>query len=197
MIAWSYVREDIPVREVAYELSLFLQDEIRDYERNGIKIVQIDEPAFRERAPIKKRDWGEYFDWAVKSFRLASSNSKPETQIHSHMCYSEFGEIIEEIMQMDFDVISIEATRSKGAVIQSFEKVNFDRQLGLGVWDVHSPRVPSTHDMRKIVNRALTTIPKENFWINPDCGLKTRKWKETIASLKNLVELACQLRKEE
>jgi len=194
IIAWSFVREDIPISEVAYQIALALKDEIKDYEEAGIKIVQIDEPAIREKAPIKKRNWKEYFDWAIKSFRLCHSSVRPETQIHTHMCYSEFGEIMEYILEMDFDVISIEASRSKGDIIEAFEKVNFDREIGLGVWDIHSPYVPSTEEMKEIVERALRVIPKENFWINPDCGLKTRRWEEVIPALRNLVKLSQELR---
>ena len=195
IIAWSFTRGDVPISEVAYQIALCLQDEIKDYEKQGIKIVQIDEPAFRERAPIKKRKWDEYFEWATKSFRL-TSQSKPETQIQTHMCYSEFAEIIEYIIQMDFDVITIEASRSKGDIINCFETVNFDRQIGLGVWDIHSPAVPSVPEMKRITERALDVLPRESFWINPDCGLKTREWKEVLPSLKNLVQLAQELRKE-
>lgn len=194
IIAWSFVRDDIPISEVAYQLSLCLQDEIRDYEKAGIKIAQIDEPAFREKAPIKKRNRESYFDWAVKSFNLAS-RTKPETQIHTHMCYSEFGEIIEYILKMDFDVITIEASRSKGDIIKYFQDVNFKRQIGLGVWDIHSPVIPDIKDMTKIVERALGVFSKENFWINPDCGLKTRDWPETKAALKNLVAVAKKTRR--
>ncbi len=193
IIAWSFVREDIPIAQVAYQLGLALQDEIRDYEKAGIKVAQIDEPAIREKAPIKRKNWKGYFDWAIKSFRLAT-NTSPETQIHTHMCYSEFGEIVKQIDDMDFDVISIETTRSRGDIIGSFEKVNFKRQIGLGVWDIHSPAVPKVGDMRAIVKRALKVIPKQNFWINPDCGLKTRNWEETKASLKNLILLTHDLR---
>lgn len=193
IIAWSYVRTDVPLKEVAYQIALCLQDEIKDYHKGGIKIVQIDEPAFREKAPIKRRDWDEYFEWAVKSFKLAS-NVAPEIQVHTHMCYSEFGEIIEYIMQMDFDVISIEASRSKADIVKDFSGINFDRQIGLGVWDIHSPVVPAVEDMQEVVMKALKILPKENFWINPDCGLKTRKWEEVIPSLKNLVALAQKLR---
>ncbi len=196
ILAWSYVREDIPIWEVSYQIALCLQDEIKDYEKEGIKIVQIDEPAFREKAPLKKRNWDEYFNWAVKSFNLIISQAKPETQIHTHMCYSEFGEIIEYILKMDFDVITIEASRSKGDIIEYFRNVDFRRQIGLGVWDIHSPYVPGVEEMRKIVNRALKAFPEESFWINPDCGLKTRDWPETEAALRNLVELARELRKE-
>ncbi|RKY56578.1 MAG: 5-methyltetrahydropteroyltriglutamate--homocysteine S-methyltransferase [Candidatus Neomarinimicrobiota bacterium] len=194
IISWSFVRDDIPIYEVAYQIALCFQDEIKDYEKEGIKIVQIDEPAFREKAPVKKRNWGEYFNWAVKSFNLASQ-SKPKTQIHTHMCYSEFGEIIEYILKMDFDVITIEASRSRGDVIKCFKNVDFKRQIGLGVWDIHSPTVPNVEDMAEIVNKSLGAFEKRSFWINPDCGLKTRNWKETIASLKNLVELAKRARK--
>jgi len=197
ILAWSYVREDISIDEVSYQIALCLQDEIRDYEEEGIKIVQIDEPAFREKAPIKKRNWDKYFNWAVKSFNLIVSQAKPETQIHTHMCYSEFGEVIDYILKMDFDVITIEASRSKGDIIEYFQNVDFRRQIGLGVWDIHSPFVPSIEDMARIVKRALKAFPRENFWINPDCGLKTRDWPETNATLRNLVELARQLREEE
>ena len=194
ILAWSYVRSDIPVEEVAYQIALCLQDEIKDYEEKGIKIVQIDEPAFREKAPIKKRNWDKYFNWAVKSFNLIVSQAKPETQIHTHMCYSEFGEIIKYILKMDFDVITIETSRSKGDIIEYFQNVDFKRQIGLGVWDIHSPYVPGVEEMKEIVNRALKAFPKENFWINPDCGLKTRDWPETKIALKNLVKLAKEIR---
>jgi 5-methyltetrahydropteroyltriglutamate--homocysteine methyltransferase len=193
IIAWSYCREDIPTADIAYQISLALKDEILDYEKAGLKIVQVDEPAFREKAPIKKRDWEGYFSWAVKSFNLAT-NTNPDTQIHTHMCYSEFGEIIDYINQMDCDVISIEASRSKGDIIRFFEGVDFKRQIGLGVWDIHSPSVPSVEEMLDIARRSLQRIPKENFWLNPDCGLKTRDWPETKKSLENLIEASKRLR---
>jgi len=193
IIAWSYCREDIPLKNVAYQISLALKDEIIDYEKAGIKIVQVDEAAFREKAPLKKRDWKEYFVWAVGSFNLAT-NTNPDTQIHTHMCYSEFGEIINYINQMDFDVISIEASRSKGDIIKSFAKINFNRQVGLGIWDIHSPHVPSVKEMLAIVKKSLRMIPKENFWLNPDCGLKTRDWPETKQALNNLMDVAGKLR---
>jgi 5-methyltetrahydropteroyltriglutamate--homocysteine methyltransferase len=195
IIAWSYAREDIPISEVAYQIALCLSDEIKDYENNNIKIVQIDEPAFREKAPIKKRNWNEYFNWAVRAFNLACSSASSKTQIHTHMCYSEFGEIIDKINELDFDVILIEATRSKGEIIKNFENIKFTKQIGVGIWDIHSPVVPSLDDMRKIVSRSLDVLPKENFWINPDCGLKTRTWEEILPCLKNIVTLAKELRK--
>jgi len=187
IIAWDFVRKDIPISEVAYQISLCLQDEIRDYERAGINIVQVDEPAFREIVPIKKRYHDEYFDWAIKSFNLAT-NTSPKTQIHSHMCYSEFNEIVEKINQLDFDVATIECSRSGGEIIEAFENIDFKRQIGLGVWDIHSPAVPTVDDMVKVVKRALKVIPMKQFWINPDCGLKTRDWEETKQSMKNMVE---------
>jgi len=187
IMAWDFVRKDIPVHEVAYQIGLALQDEIRDYEKVGIKMVQVDEPAFRELVPIKKRYHDEYFDWAIKSYNL-STNTNPRTQIHCHMCYSEFNEIVEQINQLDFDVVSIECSRSKGEIIEAFENIDFKRQIGLGVWDIHSPAIPTKDDMVKILKRALRVIPKSQFWINPDCGLKTRGWEETKESMKNMVE---------
>lgn len=195
--AWSFVRDDIPVREVAYQIGLVLRDEIADLEKAGVRVIQVDEPAFREMAPNKRRNWDAYFDWATRAFRLATAGAMAGTQIHSHMCYSEFGEIIERIMELDVDVISIEATRSKGDVIESFEKVQFDRRIGLGVWDVHSPRVPEEADIEKIIRRALRVIPGENFWINPDCGLKTRTWEEVRSSLAVMVAAARRIREQE
>ncbi|WP_461829836.1 5-methyltetrahydropteroyltriglutamate--homocysteine S-methyltransferase [Aquifex sp.] len=196
ILNWSYYREDIPKREIAYQIALALLDEVRDLEKAGIKIIQIDEPAFREGAPLKKKDWPEYFDWAIKAFRLCS-RAKPETQIHTHMCYSEFNEIIEYIYQMDFDVISIEASRSKGEIIEVFEKFKgWDRQIGIGVYDIHSPAIPTKEEMKAIMERAMRVLPKELLWVNPDCGLKTRRWEEVIPALKNMVDMAKELRQE-
>jgi len=196
ILNWSYYREDVPKREIAYQIALALLDEVKDLEKAGIKVIQIDEPAFREGAPLKKKDWEEYFDWAVKAFRLAS-RAKPETQIHTHMCYSEFNEIIEYIYQMDFDVISIEASRSKGEIIEVFEKFKgWDRQIGIGVYDIHSPAIPTKEEMKTIMLRAMKVLPKELLWVNPDCGLKTRRWEEVIPALRNMVDMAKELREE-
>ena len=196
ILNWSYYREDIPKREIAYQIALALLDEVKDLENAGIKVIQIDEPAFREGAPLKKKDWPEYFDWAIKAFRLCS-RAKPETQIHTHMCYSEFNEIIEYIYQMDFDVISIEASRSKGEIIEVFEKFkNWDRQIGIGVYDIHSPAIPTKEEMKAIMKRAMRVLPKELLWVNPDCGLKTRRWEEVIPALRNMVDMAKELREE-
>ncbi len=196
ILAWSYVREDVPVEVAANQIALCLRDEIADYEKNGIGIVQVDEPAFREKAPLKKRDWDAYFKWAVRAFRLATGSAADRTQVHTHMCYSRFGEIMDRIMELDFDVISIEASRSRGDIVESFEEAGFDRQIGLGCWDVHSPEVPTREGMREVAERALRVIPGKNFWINPDCGLKTRGWKESVPSLRAMVEFARELRKE-
>jgi len=197
ILNWSYAREDIPRREIAYQIALAILDEVLDLERNGIKIIQIDEPAFREAVPIKKEEWNDYFDWAIKAFRLSNSKVKPETQIHTHMCYSDFNDIIEQIYEMDFDVISIEASRSKGEIIEAFEKFGkWDRQIGVGVYDIHSPAIPTKEEMKAVMLRVMKVLPKELLWVNPDCGLKTRKWEEVIPALKNMVEMAKELREE-
>lgn len=195
ILAWSFARADIPLREVAWQIGLALQDEVRDLEAAGIAVIQIDEPAFREMAPLRRALWPEYFDWAVKAFRLAS-RAQPQTQIHTHMCYSEFNEILPYIEQLDADVITIEATRSKGEVIEAFERHSYPRQIGPGVYDVHSPAVPSVESIVAILRRVMRVIPPERVWVNPDCGLKTRRWEEVIPALRNLVSAAWQLRRE-
>jgi 5-methyltetrahydropteroyltriglutamate--homocysteine methyltransferase len=195
ILAWSFVREDIPEEDVAYQIALALGDEVREYGKSGIKVIQIDEPAFREKAPLKKRDWEDYFSWAVRAYNLIISQTKPETQVHLHMCYSRFENIIEYLEEMDFDVISIEASRSKGEILKAFEARGFDRGIGLGVWDVHSEVVPEVDDMVAMVERALKVIDPTNLWINPDCGLKTRAWKEVVPGLRNMVEAATRLRR--
>ncbi|WP_233185692.1 5-methyltetrahydropteroyltriglutamate--homocysteine S-methyltransferase [Thermotoga sp. SG1] len=195
IMSWSYYREDIPEKEIAYQIALAINEEVKDLEKAGIKIIQIDEPAFREKAPIKKSKWPEYFEWAINAFNLAA-NAKAETQIHAHMCYSDFNEIIEYIHRLEFDVISIEASRSKGEIVSAFENFRgWKKQIGVGVWDIHSPSIPSVDEMRSIIERVLMFLPKELIWINPDCGLKTRNWEEVIPSLKNMVALARELRK--
>lgn len=195
ILNWSFYRKDIPKEDIAYQIALAIRDEVLDLERSGVKIIQIDEPAFREGLPLKKYKQQDYLNWAVKAFKLTHFDVKDETQIHTHMCYSEFDEIIEYIYLMDADVISIEASRSGGDILKAFENFNYDHGIGLGVYDIHSPRVPSKEEMKAIVERALQSIDKKLFWINPDCGLKTRKWEEVIPSLKNMVEVARELRK--
>lgn len=196
ILNWSYYREDIPKHEIAYQIALALLEEVKDLEKAGIKVIQIDEPAFREGAPLKRRDWQAYFDWAVKAFRLCSK-AQPQTQIHTHMCYSEFNDVLEYIYQMDFDVISIEASRSKGELISAFESFKgWDRQIGIGVYDIHSPAVPTKAQIRAVLERAMKVLPVELLWVNPDCGLKTRRWEEVVPSLRNMVETAKELREE-
>lgn len=194
IINWSFYRKDIPKYEIAYQLGLALQDELTDYEKSGIRMVQIDEAAFREGLPLKKSKQAAYLDWAVKSFRLCSAHVKPQTQIHTHMCYSEFNTVMKSIYDMDADVISIEASRSQGEILEAFEKLNYDHGIGLGVYDIHSPRVPNTDEMVSIAERAIKVIDKKLFWVNPDCGLKTRGYAETKPALANMVETAKKLR---
>ncbi len=196
ILAWSYVRNDVSEEEVAYQIAMALREEIRDYEKSGIKIIQIDEPAFKEKAPLKREEWKDYFRWAVRAFNLTCSHVEATTQIHTHMCYSEFGDIIDYIRQLEFDVISIETSRSGGDLIEAFERVEFNKQIGLGVWDIHSPHVPDVEEMRAIIERARRVLSPEQLWINPDCGLKTRRWEEIIPSLRNMVKLADDVRGE-
>ncbi|HDD44188.1 MAG TPA: 5-methyltetrahydropteroyltriglutamate--homocysteine S-methyltransferase, partial [Candidatus Desulfofervidus auxilii] len=196
ILNWSYVREDIPREEVAYQIALALRDEVLDLEKAGIKIIQIDEPAFREGLPLKEEKRKAYLKWAVKAFRLTNAAVKPETQIHTHMCYSEFQDIISAIDDMDADVISIECSRSKGDIISTFEDYHYEKGIGLGVYDIHSPRIPKKEEIREILKRCLKVLRPEQLWINPDCGLKTRQWEEVIPSLKNMIEVANELRKE-
>lgn len=197
ILQWSYTRKDVSKKEIAYQIALALKEEVIELEEKGIKIIQIDEPAFREGLPLKKDKQSEYFKWAINSFKIITKDVKPETQIHTHMCYSDFHEIIDKIYALDADVISIEASRSKGEILTAFEKFKYDHGIGIGVYDIHSPRIPSVEEMMDIVRRSLKLIDKSLFWINPDCGLKTRGWQETIASLKNMVKVAEILRKEE
>lgn len=195
ILNWSFYRKDIPKKEIAYQIALALRDEVLDLEKAGIKVIQIDEPAFREGLPLKKAKQKEYLEWAVNAFKLTNEAVKPETQIQTHMCYSEFNEIIEYIYAMDSDVILIEASRSKGEILDAFEKFSYDHGIGPGVYDIHSPRVPSVEEMLEIIERSIKVLNKDLIWINPDCGLKTRNWEEVIPSLQNLVKVAQIMRK--
>ncbi len=196
ILNWSFVREDIQKKEVAYQIALALKEEVLDLEQAGIKIVQIDEPALREGLPLKQKMRKDYLDWAVKAFRLVTSAVRPETQIHTHMCYAEFSDIIKAIDQMDADVISIECSRSQGDNINVFEEFHYKRGIGLGVYDIHSPRVPSIEEILVTLRRCLNAMRPEQLWANPDCGLKTREWKEVIPSLKNMIK-AVEILKED
>ena len=194
MLMWSFPREDVSRKVQAQQLALALRDEVVDLEAAGIKIVQIDEAAFREGLPLRRAQWQEYLDWAVEAFRLTASGVRDETQIHTHMCYSEFNDVIESIAAMDADVITIETSRSDMELLEAFEAFDYPNDIGPGVYDIHSPRVPDTAEMVKLMSKAVKRIPAERLWVNPDCGLKTRAWPETEAALVNMVAAARQLR---
>lgn len=195
ILNWSFPREDISVKESTYQIALAIRDEVLDLEANGIHIIQIDEAALREKLPLRKSDWYcEYLDWAIPAFRLVHSKVKPETQIHTHMCYSEFTDIIPAIDDMDADVITFEASRSDLLILDSLKENHFKTEVGPGVYDIHSPRVHSVEEIKTALNKMLDKIEIEKLWVNPDCGLKTRGNEETTASLKNLVAAAKELR---
>lgn len=194
ILQWSFVRDDQSRETTAMQLALAIRDEVKDLEDAGIKIIQIDEPAIREGLPIRKADWSHYLNWAVKAFRISASCVKDETQIHTHMCYSEFNDIISNIADMDADVITIETSRSQMELLDVFANFNYPNEIGPGVYDIHAPRIPSKEEMIFLLNKALDVIPQQNLWVNPDCGLKTRKWPETEAALKNMVDAVKQLR---
>lgn len=197
ILNWSFPREDISLKECAYQIALAIRDEVLDLEANGIKIIQVDEAALREKLPLRKSDWEkDYLDWAIPAFRLVHSGVKPETQIHTHMCYSEFTDIITAIDNMDADVITFEASRSDLQILYSLKKNNFRTEVGPGVYDIHSPRVPSVEEIKEALYKMVDKIPAEKLWVNPDCGLKTRGDKETKSSLENLVKAAEELRNE-
>ncbi len=195
ILNWSFPREDISVKESTLQIALAIRDEVLDLEANGINIIQIDEAALREKLPLRKSDWySQYLDWAIPAFRLVHSGVKPETQIHTHMCYSEFTDIISAIDNMDADVITFEASRSDLLILDSLKANNFKTEVGPGVYDIHSPRVPSEEEIVSALEKMLGKIDKEKLWVNPDCGLKTRGETETKASLLNLVAAAKKLR---
>ncbi|HVY29759.1 MAG TPA: 5-methyltetrahydropteroyltriglutamate--homocysteine S-methyltransferase [Polyangiaceae bacterium] len=190
ILKWSFVRDDEPLEHSCRTLALALRDEVCDLERAGIAIIQVDEPAFREALPLRKRDQARYLDWSVQSFRLSTAAARPETQIHTHMCYSEFAELVEAIRALDADVISLEAARSAMDVAVAFARSGYDTELGLGIWDIHSPRVPPAAEMFELLERALSVLDVDRVWVNPDCGLKTRSWDEVRPALANLVQAA-------
>ncbi len=196
MLQWSFVRDDQPRRVTCEQIALAIRDEVADLEKAGIDIIQIDEPAMREGLPLRRTDWPEYLEWAVHCFRVASSGVRDETQVHTHMCYSEFNDMMDSIAAMDADVISIEASRSKMELLDSFEDFVYPNDIGPGVWDIHSPRVPSKEEMVGLLRAAMKHVPRDRLWVNPDCGLKTRGWVETKASLANMVAAAKELREE-
>ncbi|MCS5714341.1 5-methyltetrahydropteroyltriglutamate--homocysteine S-methyltransferase [Herbiconiux sp. CPCC 205716] len=194
ILAWSFVRDDQPLGETARQVAFALRDEIADLEAAGIGIVQVDEPALRELLPLKQRDQPSYLDWSVGSFKLATAGVRSETQIHTHLCYSEFGVVIDAIRELDADVTSIEAARSRMDVVHDIESSGFDHGVGPGVYDIHSPRVPSVDEVTELLEKALSAVPERQLWVNPDCGLKTRGYDETVESLKNVIEATNRVR---
>ena len=194
IIAWSFPRNDLPLGEIADQIGLALRDEVSDLEAAGIAAIQVDEPALRELLPLDADRHADYLNWSVGSFRLATSSVRPDTQIHTHLCYSEFGQIIDAIKGLDADVTSIEAARSKMEVVPELAEAGFDHGIGPGVWDIHAPRVPGTEELAELIGLAADAVPVSRLWVNPDCGLKTRGYEETKASLDNLVSATRQVR---
>jgi 5-methyltetrahydropteroyltriglutamate--homocysteine methyltransferase len=195
ILQWSFVRDDQPREETARQIALALRTEVLDLEAAGIGVIQIDEPAFREGLPLRFADQNAYLKWAAEAFRLASAGVRDETQIHTHMCYSEFNDIIESIAALDADVISIETSRSQMELLAAFVEFRYPADIGPGVWDIHSPRVPSVDEMENLLRKALVVLTPEQLWVNPDCGLKTRRWEEVVPALENMVQAARRLRK--
>ena len=194
ILQWSFVRDDQEHSLTAQQIAWAIRDEVLDLERSDIKIIQIDEPALREGMPLKRQNWDEYFKWAIHAFRIASSGVEDDTQIHTHMCYSEFNEILEHIACMDADVITIETSRSQMELLEAFSRFQYPNEIGPGVYDIHSPRIPSVEEMKDLLIQATRFLPDRNIWVNPDCGLKTRKWPETIQALTNMVNAARKMR---
>jgi len=194
MLQWSFVRDDQPRSQTALQIALAIRDEVVDLEAAGIGIIQIDEPAYREGLPLRRADWPAYLDWASRAFRISASGVADATQIHTHMCYSEFNDILPAIAAMDADVITIETSRSDMELLRGFGEFNYPNEIGPGVYDIHSPRVPSTQEMTRLLEKAAQVIAPDQIWVNPDCGLKTRGWAETEAALENMVTTARVLR---
>jgi 5-methyltetrahydropteroyltriglutamate--homocysteine methyltransferase len=194
MLQWSFVRDDQPERETCKQIALALRDEVRDLEKSGIRIIQMDEPALREGLPLRREDWNGYLKWAVDSFRLASSVVTDQTQIHTHMCYAEFNDIIEAIADLDADVISLESSRSRMELLNVFRQYRYPNEIGPGVYDIHSPRIPSADEMKELLEKAAEVLAPTRLWVNPDCGLKTRSWREVEPALRNMVQAAREVR---
>ncbi|MFH9136939.1 5-methyltetrahydropteroyltriglutamate--homocysteine S-methyltransferase [Streptomyces sp. NPDC017524] len=196
MLAWSFVRDDQPLGDTARQVALALRDEVNDLEASGTSVIQVDEPALRETLPLRAAEHAAYLEWATESFRLATSGVRPDTQIHTHMCYAEFGDIVQAIDDLDADVISLEAARSHMQVARELAAHGYPREAGPGVYDIHSPRIPSAEEAASLLRKGLEAIPATRLWVNPDCGLKTRGWPETRVSLENLVAAARKIRAE-
>lgn len=196
ILQWSFVRNDQPRRETCAQIALALRDEVSDLEAAGIPAIQVDEPAIREGLPLRRSDWPEYLEWAVDCFRLATCSVRPDTQIHTHMCYAEFGDILDAVAALDADVISVETSRSKMELLTDFADFHYPNDIGPGVYDIHSPRVPTVEEMVALLERAAEVVPPERLWVNPDCGLKTRNWLEVEGALLSLVQAARQVRRQ-
>ena len=194
ILNWSFVRDDIPRSEAARQTAFGIRDEVSDLEKAGAAMIQIDEAAIREGLPLRRKNWKSYLDWAVESFRLCASGVADDTQIHTHMCYSEFNDIIDAIGAMDADVISIETSRSKMELLDAFKSYQYPNEIGPGVYDIHSPRVPDVSEMTNLMALARRRLSDDQLWVNPDCGLKTRKWEEVRPALINMVEAAKRMR---
>jgi 5-methyltetrahydropteroyltriglutamate--homocysteine methyltransferase len=197
MLGRSFVRTDIPPREVANQIALAISTEVELLEASGISVIQVDEPALREGAPLKGRDWDEYLAWGVDAFKLCTSVVKDTTQIHTHISCCDFHEILDSVRAMDADVISLETSRSHGTFIGSLRKEPYKGGIGLGVYDIHSPFIPAVTDMERIIRQSLEAVPAERLWINPGCGLKTLSAAETVESLRRMVEAARRMRQAE
>jgi 5-methyltetrahydropteroyltriglutamate--homocysteine methyltransferase len=194
ILNWSFVRDDQPRSVSCYQLALAIREEVLDLERAGVRVIQIDEAALREGLPLRRAQWATYLDWAVEAFRITANGVRDDTQIHTHMCYSEFNDIIESIAAMDADVITIETSRSDMELLDAFDHFNYPNEIGPGVYDIHSPNIPSQEDIMRLMRQAAQRIPAERLWVNPDCGLKTRQWAEVIPALQNMVAAAKALR---
>ena len=194
ILEWSFVRNDLPREVTARQIAFAIRDEVADLEAAGIKVVQIDEPALREGLPLHEARRKEYLAWAVGAFKLASSGARDETQVHTHMCYAEFNDIIESIAAFDADVISIEASRSRMELLGAFKDFEYPNEVGPGIFDIHSPRIPEASEMVELLMAALEVVPRDRLWVNPDCGLKTRRWEEVRPALANMVAAAREVR---
>ena len=196
ILQWSFVRDDQPRKDTCYQIALAIRDEVKDLEEAGIRVIQVDEAAFREGLPVRRAKWNEYLKWAVDTFRLTTACVEDSTQIHSHMCYSEFNDVIENIAAMDADVISIECSRSNMELLKAFKDFDYPNEIGPGVWDIHSPRVPSQDEIEKLIEKAKNSVKIENLWINPDCGLKTRGWPEVKNTIEHMVNATKKAREQ-
>jgi 5-methyltetrahydropteroyltriglutamate--homocysteine methyltransferase len=196
ILQWSFVRNEIPRSATCRQIAFALRDEVHDLELAGIRVIEIDEPALREGLPLRRSEWETYLAWACECFRLAVSGVADETQIHTHMCYAEFKDILPAIAALDTDVISMESSRSRVELLTGFRDQKYPNEIGPGVYDIHSPHVPTTEEMVDLLRAGQRVISTERLWVNPDCGLKTREWSEVRESLRRMVDAACEIRRE-